>query len=67
MQPNSSTGLLHNCRSINTGLLELKRLIYNLSPIFAALTETWLNNNRYILCGISQITRDQMECVGTTS
>ena len=43
------SGIQHNCRSINTGLTELKLLIYNVRPDFVALSETWLNvNSKYI-------------------
>ena len=43
------SGIQHNCRSINTGLIELKLLVYNIKPDFVALSETWLNeNSKYI-------------------
>ena len=38
-------GMQLNCRSINTGLSQLKLLIYYLKPDYVALCETWLNKN----------------------
>ena len=50
MTPRSTlTGIQFNCRSLNTGLVELKLLIYNKRPEFVALSETWINvNSKYI-------------------
>ena len=42
-------GIQLNCRSINTGLGELKMLIYSEKPDFVLLSETWLNNNTKFL------------------
>ena len=39
------TGIQLNCRSVNTGLAELKLLIYRIKPDFVLLCETWLNNH----------------------
>ena len=50
MTPRSTlTGIQFNCRSLNTGLVELKLLIYSKKPDFVALCETWINvNSKYI-------------------
>ena len=46
---NNLVGIQLNCRSINTGLGELKMLIYSEKPDFVLLSETWLNNNTKFL------------------
>ena len=38
-------GIQINTRSVNTGLAELKMLIYKEKPDFVAMCETWLNSN----------------------